>query len=352
MLFANLLAQRPRRASLKWSHKTAHLLMACVGVSLFGLVGCGDSQDTGATNGGSTEAKLRLAVIPKGTSHEFWKSVHFGAEKAASELGNVEIIWRGPVVESDTGSQIEVVKSMITSQVDGIVLAPNQKGGLVDAVNEAIGEGVPVVIFDSGLDEGPEIVSYVATDNYKGGILAAEEMAKAISEEGNVILLRYIAGSESTEQREQGFLDGLKKYPNITVVSSDERGGDNATASKEKVGQLLQLHGEELKGIFAVCEPNANGTLEALRDAGLNEKVKFIAFDPSDALIEAMQDGSCSGIILQDPVQMGYQSVKTLVAAIGGADAEAFISTGEYVATPGNMNDERTQELLKPSIVE
>ena len=241
---------------------------------------------------------------------------------------------------------------MITSQVDGIVLAPNQKGGLVDAVNEAIGEGVPVVIFDSGLDEGPEIVSYVATDNYKGGILAAEEMAKAISEEGNVILLRYIAGSESTEQREQGFLDGLKKYPNITVVSSDERGGDNATASKEKVGQLLQLHGEELKGIFAVCEPNANGTLEALRDAGLNEKVKFIAFDPSDALIEAMQDGSCSGIILQDPVQMGYQSVKTLVGAIGGADAEAFISTGEYVATPGNMNDERTQELLKPSIVE
>ena len=352
MLFANLLAQRPRRASLKWSHKTAHLLMACVGVSLFGLVGCGDSQDTGATTGGSTDAKLRLAVIPKGTSHEFWKSVHFGAEKAASELGNVEIIWRGPVVESDTGSQIEVVKSMITSQVDGIVLAPNQKGGLVDAVNEAIGEGVPVVIFDSGLDEGPEIVSYVATDNYRGGILAAEEMAKAISEEGNVILLRYIAGSESTEQREQGFLDGLKKYPNITVVSSDERGGDNATASKEKVGQLLQLHGEELKGIFAVCEPNANGTLEALRDAGLNEKVKFIAFDPSDALIEAMHDGSCSGIILQDPVQMGYQSVKTLVAAIGGADAEAFISTGEYVATPGNMNDERTQELLKPSIVE
>ena len=352
MLFANSLAQCPRKASLTWSHKPGHLLMACVGLALFGLVGCGDSQDTGAATGGTTETKLRLAVIPKGTSHEFWKSVHFGAEKAASELGNVEIIWRGPVVESDTGSQIEVVKSMITSQVDGIVLAPNQKGGLVDAVNEAIGEGVPVVIFDSGLDEGPEIVSYVATDNYKGGILAAEEMAKAIDEEGNVILLRYIAGSESTEQREQGFLDGLKKYPNITVVSSDERGGDNATASKEKVGQLLQLHGEELKGVFAVCEPNANGTLEALRDAGLNEKVKFIAFDPSDALIEAMQDGSCSGIILQDPVQMGYQSVKTLVAAIGGAEAEAFISTGEYVATPENMNDERTQELLKPSIVE
>ena len=136
-------------------------------------------------------------------------------KKRQTELGNVEIIWRGPVVESDTGSQIEVVKNMITMQVDGIVLAPNQKGGLVDAVDESIGEGIPVVIFDSGLDEGPEIVSYVATDNYKGGQMAAKQMATAIGDKGNVILLRYIAGSESTEQREAGFpgwAQGLPKH--------------------------------------------------------------------------------------------------------------------------------------------
>lgn len=291
-------------------------------------------------------------MIPKGTSHEFWKSVHYGAEQAARELGNVEIIWRGPVVESDTGSQIEVVKNMVTMQVDGIVLAPNQKGGLVDAVEESVSEGIPVVIFDSGLDEGPQIVSYVATDNYKGGKMAAEQMAKAIGKQGNVILLRYLAGSESTEQREQGFLDGLQDYPQIKVVSSDQRGGDNATSSKEKVDQLLQIHGRDLAGIFAVCEPNANGTLEALRNAGLNQKVKLIAFDPSDALIEALTDGSCSGIVLQDPVQMGYQSVKTLVAAINGTAAETFLSTGEYVATPENMNEDRMRSLLKPAIVE
>ncbi|MGI9445527.1 MAG: substrate-binding domain-containing protein, partial [Rubripirellula sp.] len=262
------------------------------------------------------------------------------------------IIWRGPVVESDTGSQIEVVKNMITMQVDGIVLAPNQKGGLVDAVDESIGEGIPVVIFDSGLDEGPEIVSYVATDNYKGGQMAAKQMATAIGDKGNVILLRYIAGSESTEQREQGFLDGLKDYPNIKVVSSDQRGGDNTTSSKEKVDQLLQTYGDDLAGIFAVCEPNANGTLESLRNAGLNKKVKLIAFDPSDALTEALTDGSCSGIIIQDPVQMGYQAVKTMVGSINGEKAEAFISTGEYVATPENMNDEESLRLLKPSILE
>ena len=295
---------------------------------------------------------MRIAVIPKGTSHEFWKSVHYGAEKAAQEIGGVEVIWRGPVVESDTGSQIEVVKYMITMQVDGIVLAPNQKGGLVDAVDEAVSEGIPVVIFDSGLDPGPELVSYVATDNYKGGQLAADQMAEAIGEKGNVILLRYLAGSESTEQREQGFLDGLEKYPDINVVSSDQRGGDNATSSKEKVDQLLQLYGQDLAGIFAVCEPNANGTLEALRNAGVNKQVKMIAFDPSDALIEALRDGSCSGIVLQDPVQMGYQSVKTLVAALDGQEAEDFISTGEYVATPENMDEPRMKELLQPAIIE
>ncbi|MAI34582.1 MAG: sugar ABC transporter substrate-binding protein [Planctomycetaceae bacterium TMED240] len=345
---------------LGWSTQTVYRFLQA-NVFVLGLIlvafviGCGPSAEPIATNsgGGAQETKsLRIAVIPKGTSHEFWKSVHFGAQKAADELGNIEIIWRGPVVESDTGSQIEVVKNMITMQVDGIVLAPNQKGGLVDAVDESIGEGIPVVIFDSGLDEGPEIVSYVATDNYKGGQMAAKQMATAIGDKGNVILLRYIAGSESTEQREQGFLDGLEDYPNIKVVSSDQRGGDNTTSSKEKVDQLLQTYGDDLAGIFAVCEPNANGTLESLRNAGLNKKVKLIAFDPSDALTEALTDGSCSGIIIQDPVQMGYQAVKTIVGSINGEKAEPFISTGEYVATPENMNDEESLRLLKPSILE
>lgn len=330
-------------------HPAVRILLLCLLAGPLVVVGCKSSSETESTADG--KPLLRIAVIPKGTSHEFWKSVHFGADKAARELGNVEIVWRGPVVESDTGSQIEVVKNMITRQVDGIVLAPNQKGGLVDAVDEAISEGIPVVIFDSGLDRGPEIVSYVATDNFKGGQMAADQMAAAIGEQGNVILLRYLAGSESTEQREEGFLEGLKKYPEIRVVSSGQYAGDNATSAKEKVDQLLQIYGDELAGIFAVCEPNANGTLEALRNAGLNKQVKLIAFDPSDALIEALKDGSCSGIVLQDPVQMGYQSVLALIAAIRGESVEPFISTGEYVATPENMDEEPIRGLLHPELM-
>tara|TARA_R110002073_G_scaffold6540_9_gene38478 strand:+ start:12215 stop:13267 length:1053 start_codon:yes stop_codon:yes gene_type:complete len=323
-------------------------------IALLLIVGCGrsDTQSDATTSGAGDGQKLRIAVIPKGTSHKFWKSVHLGAKRAADEIGNVEIIWRGPVVESDTGSQIEVVKNMITMQVDGIALAPNQKGGLVDAVEEAIGEGIPVVIFDSGLDKGPEIVSYVATDNFKGGELAADQMAKAIGEKGNVILLRYLAGSESTERREEGFLEGIKKYPYIKVVSSDEFAGDNATGSKEKVDQLLQIHGKDLSAIFAVCEPNANGALESLRNAGLTDKVKLIAFDPSDALIEGMRDGSCGGIVLQNPIEMGYQSVMSLVKNMRGEEVPAFQSTGEYVATPLNMDEPEIKKLLNPEMVQ
>jgi ribose transport system substrate-binding protein len=327
----------------------AGLCLACSSVIL--SPGCNSRSDTSAGTD-PQQAGLRIAVIPKGTSHEFWKSVHFGAVKAAQEIGNVEIIYRGPVVESDTGSQIEVVKNMITMGVDGICLAPNQKGGLVDAVEEAIASGIPVVIFDSGLDEGPEIVSYVATDNFKGGQLAAKQMAAAIGGRGNVILLRYMAGSESTEQREEGFLAGIKEFPDIVVVESNQYGGDNATKAKERVDQLLQIHGAELAGLFAVCEPNANGALEAIKNAGLDQQVKLIGFDSSASLVTALAEGTCGGIVLQDPIQMGYQSVMTMVRALQGEKQPAYQSTGEYVATPENAQEPEIQELLKPEILE
>lgn len=332
---------------LKMSSLT--LLLTFWSVTVGVMAGCGSGD--GKVNSSGAKA-LRIAVIPKGTTHEFWKSVHYGAEKAAKELGNVEILWRGPVLESDTSSQIEVVKNMISKGVDGIVLAPNQKDSLVDVVQQSIDEDIPVVIFDSGLASGPKIVSYVATNNFKGGQMAANEMAKALGEKGNVILLRYATGSESTEQREEGFLDAIKNYPNIKVLSSNQFGGDSIISAKERVDQLLLSHQQELSGIFAVCESNAEGTLRALQNAGIDKQVKFIAFDSSHSLNQALKEGSCAGIVLQDPVRMGYESVKALVASIRGEAAEPLISTGEFFASPENLNDQRIQSLLKPPVAD
>ncbi|MGE0758056.1 MAG: substrate-binding domain-containing protein [Pirellulaceae bacterium] len=325
-------------------------------------VGCGGGNGTGGgagadtpagepaagTVGATTGKTLRIAVIPKGASHEFWKSVHAGAEQAAQELGSVEIVWKGPALENDIAGQVEVVKNMVTRQVDAICLAPNSSVALVDAVREANDEGIPVVIFDSGLGEGAEIVAYVATDNERAGQLAAQQLATAIGGKGDVIMLRYSAGSESTEQREKGFLDAISKIADIKVLSSDQYGGTTTKSAMDKAQQLLLRHQDEVDGIFAVCESNCNGTLEALEQSGLAGKVKFVAFDPSERLIAGLSSGKVHGIVLQDPVTMGYLAVKTAVAKLRGEQVEPRVSTGEFVATPENMQTEQYQKLLHP----
>ncbi len=324
----------------------------------FALVtaGCG-TNNTADTKGpgskGSGAKKLQIAVIPKGTTHVFWKSVHAGAEKAAKELGDVEILWKGPLLEDDRDGQISVVQDFVTKKVDGICVAPLDKQALVGPVHEAVDAGIPVVIFDSGLQNESKITSYVATDNRKGGELAAREMAKALGGKGGVIVLRYNAGSESTEQREDGFLEVLaKEFPDIKVLSSDQYAGTKQEESLTKATEVLNKYKDEVNGIFAVCEPNAIGVLGALKETELLGKVKFIAFDPSESLIRAMESGTCHGIVLQDPVTMGYQSVIAMVSKIRGRSVEKRVGTGEFVATPENMKTDEMKKLLAPETFE
>jgi ribose transport system substrate-binding protein len=325
-------------------------------LTLVMAAGCGRSSDPGAGSAdsaaGGSDKLLRIAVIPKGTSHEFWKSVHAGAKQAAQELGNIEIVWQGPAAESSINEQIAIVEGMVVKGVDGIVLAPNHSQSLVPAVQAANDEGIPVVVFDSGLKPGAEIVSYVATDNENGGRMAAQRLAELLGGKGNVVLLRYMPGSESTEMRELGFLEKLKEYPDIKVISSDQHAEDTTATAKAKAEQLLLQFKGEIDGIFAVCEPNANGTLLALEGQDLAGKVKFIAFDPSDQLIQGLHDESVHGIVLQDPVQMGYLAVKAMAQHLRGQAVEKRIPTGEYVATLENLESEQIQKLLSPEQLE
>lgn len=309
-------------------------------------VGCVSSSSTP-----DGKKKLRIAVVPKGTAHEFWKSIHAGAQKAAEERG-VEIIWKGPQIENDTAGQINTVRDFITKGVDGICLAPNHSQSLVEVVEEASLSDIPVVVFDSGLAEGAKFLSYVATNNFHGGELAAQTLAQAIGEKGDVILLRYRAGSESTEQREEGFLAEIKKYPDIRVVSSDQYGEATTQEALEKSSQLLLKYGDKIQGVFAVNESNCNGMLEALQNSGHAGKVKFVAFDPSEKLIAGLQEGTVHGIVLQDPVSMGYQAVCTLVDHLAGKEVPDQVPTGEYVATRENIESADSQRLLHPKMVE
>lgn len=325
------------------------LLLTLIGAIT--IAGCESSKkDSGPSDAASSKktGKLRLAVIPKGTSHQFWQSVHAGAEAGAQEVGNVEVLWKGPESEGDTAGQINVVRNFITNGVDGIILAPNHSQSLMAVVEEANAEKIPVAIFDSGLGKGPSIVSYVATNNQHGGQLAAQRLAESIGHKGKVILLRYKPGSESTEQRETGFLEEMAKEKEIEVISSDQYAGTTPEEAMAKATQLLNKYRDEVNGIFAVCEPNCNGTLEALKQTGLAGKVQFVAFDPSESLIQGLNDKSVAGIVLQDPYEMGRQSVIALVKHIKGEPVEPVIATGEYVATGENKDSDPINRLLKP----
>ncbi|HEY0982414.1 ABC transporter substrate-binding protein [Schlesneria sp.] len=330
-------------------------IFACSFLCLALLMGCADQASTtgldsaGKGAGSKGSGTLQIAVIPKGTTHVFWKSVHAGAVKAAKDLGDVEILWKGPLLENDRDGQINVVQDFIANRVDGIVLAPLDKQALIGPVKDSKEAGIPVAIFDSALQDESAIVTYVATDNYKGGELAARHMAQVLGGKGNVILLRYNAGSESTEQREEGFLTTLnEQFPDVKVLSSDEYAGTTPEQSLDKATQILTNYKDRVDGIFAVCEPNANGVLIALKETQLSGKVKFIAFDSSEELIRAMSDGVCHGIVLQDPITMGYESVQAIVKSIRGESVQKRIGTGEFLATPENMKTPEMEKLLNP----
>ena len=295
-----------------------------------------------------------IAVIPKGTTHEFWKAIHAGANKAQQELSEagtkVEVIWKGPLREDDRDQQIQVVENFISKRVSGIVLAPLDSKALVQPVATAARAKVPVVIFDSDLNSD-KYVSFVATDNHKGGVLAGEQMGQLLGGKGNVILLRYQVGSASTEAREAGFLDAMKKFPGIKIISSDQHAGATRELCYQAAQNLLNRYGKEVNGIFGPCEPVANGIIMALRNAGkAGGAVKVIGFDAGTQTIEAMKKGDVQGIIVQNPVRMSYLAVKTMVEHLQGKPVEKRIDTGVYVVTPQNMDTPEMKELLYPSL--
>jgi ribose transport system substrate-binding protein len=225
------------------------------------------------TSGGSLSAvkgkKWRVIVIPKGTTHEFWMTLHAGAKKAAGDLGNVEVIWQGPQKEDDRVQQIQLVQNAIAAGVDGIVLAPLDREALVESVEAAAAKGIPVLIFDSALDS-KKMISYVATNNYHGGVLAAQRLGQLLKGEGRVILLRYAVGSESTEQREKGFTDTLtKEFPKIKLISDTEYAGPTSDSAQQKAQSLVTRFRGQVDAIFCPNESSAFGMLRALDGAGM-----------------------------------------------------------------------------------
>ena len=319
------------------------LALAAISLSLFG---CDKSAPT-STNAKPGEKKLRIAVIPKGTTHFHWKSVEAGARKAGEELG-VEIVWKGPIGENDRSQQIAIVEQFVSEGLDGIAVAPLDDVALVRPLRAAMDKKIPVVIFDSGLkgELGKEYVSYVATNNKLGGVMAGEKFARVMGGKGKAMLLRYMEGSASTVEREAGFLEALAKHPEITLISSNRYLG--ATAAEAQTNALNMIDQiKEADGVFASNESATFGLLLALRQNSLAGKIKVVGFDSSDALLEAMRKGELQATIAQNPIKMGYECVKTLVAAIRGQPFEKSIDSGAMLLTPANLDSPEVKALLR-----
>jgi ribose transport system substrate-binding protein len=308
-----------------------------------------------AANLGAAERSYTIAVIPKGTTHEFWKSINAGAFKARDELAaqgiKADVIWKGPLKEDDRDQQIQTIENFTTRRVSGIVLAPLDSQAMVRPVNNAIRAKVPVVIFDSGL-KSENYVSFVATDNYKGGVLAAQHLGKMLAGKGNVILLRYAVGSASTEEREAGFVDTLKKeFPEIKLISSDQYAGPTRETAYQASQNLLNRFGRDVNGVFAPCEPPTIAMTKALRDLGkAGGKVKMVGFDAGSQSVADLKRGDVQGLVVQNPVFMGYKGVMTMVEHLQGKKVEKRIDTGVVLVTPENAEQPEIKELLYPPL--
>jgi ribose transport system substrate-binding protein len=295
--------------------------------------GCGQQQ------------KKRIAVIPMGRAHLYWQSIHAGAVAAAREL-NVDIVWNGPATETDYSGQLQIADAMINQRVDAIAIAPIDRTAMVSVVERAAREKIPVVIFDSGINT-ENILAQVSTDNYRGGVLGAERIGKILGGKGKVAMVAVQPGSASTMLREQGFEETIAKtFPGIQIV--DKRYGMADFAKSLAAAENMLTAHPDMNALFASNESSTVGAAQALK--GRKGHVLLVGFDSSPTLLEDLQSGLIDSLVVQDPFQMGYNSVQAAVKKLRGGTPEKLQNMPPLLVTKDNLNDPAVQKQLKPDL--
>ncbi len=293
----------------------------------------------------NSSKKRRIAVVPKATSHIFWLTVHSGAEAAGQKFG-VDVIWNGPPAETEYDRQMQIVDSMIAQHVDGLAVAAAERNALNRSLDRAAQLGIPVTVFDSGVDS-TNYMTFLATDNYEAGRMGARELARLVGAKGTVAMLMHAPGSASTMDRERGFDDVMKtEFPQLAVVAR-QFGMSDRSKAMGAAENILTAH-PDLNGMFASSEPSSIGASLALKSRSLSGKVKFVAFDSSDSLIEDLKGGTIDAMVVQDPFKMGFEAVKTLVDKLNGATPSKRIDLPARVVHKADLDKPDVHELLYP----
>ncbi len=293
------------------------------------------------------ERKKRIAVIPKGTSHLFWLSVQAGAMAAGKEFG-VDVLWNGPAQETEYARQLQILDSMIAQHVDGIAVAASERKALLQSLDRAAAQSIPVVVFDSGVD-GENYLSFIATNNYEAGKMAGRELGRLLNGSGDVAMVMHAPGSASTMDRERGFQDVIaQELPKIRVVATQFGLSDRAKA-RAAAENILTAH-PKLDGIFASSEPSSVGTALAVDGRGLTGKLKFVAFDSSDSMIEDLKDGTIDAMVVQDPFKLGFEAVRILVDKLRGVTPQKRIDLSARVIQKTELDKPEVRALLSPDL--
>lgn len=287
-----------------------------------------------------------VGVIPKGASHQFWLTVQAGAIEAGREYG-LEIEWNAPTLEIDRARQIDIMQSMITRRLAGIAIAPVDRKALVAVIERASAAGIPVTVYDSDVDTEKRL-TYVATDNREAGRMAARRMGEVLGGKGKVLIVGFMPGSASTMEREEGFIEEMKKsHPQIQVLDV-QFGMANRAKAMAVTENALSAH-KDLAGIFADNESSLAGAVQALKSRG-NKAAKLVGIDASEQLISDLKQGWIDSLIVQDPFRMGYESVKAIGESRKGAKVSPRLDLEARLVLVSDLEDQKVQELLFPKL--
>lgn len=288
-----------------------------------------------------------IGVVPKATSHLFFLAVHAGVNKAARDAG-VEVLWNGPNEETDHARQIQIVDSMVTRRVDALAISATDERALATPVERAIKAGIPVAVFDSGVNvEG--YVTFVATDNYAAGCTAARLMNQLCGGSGDVGVVMHKPGGTSTMLRESGFDETIAREAAGLRVVARQYGMSDRAKARAVAENILTAH-PRISGLFASSEASSLGAIQAVAGRGLGGKVKVITFDTSDSHIEALQRGIIDAMLVQDSFRLGYQAVKALVDKLEGRTPSRRLDVPAVVVRRADLGSPETMALLKPRL--
>lgn len=315
------------------------------------VMGCADNSSprsggSGADDGPSRSPQRSIVMIPKATQSVFWNIVHRGAKQAADEF-HVNLIWKGPTSEGDRAAQKQLLQQFTNQGVDGILLAPTDSRALSADAAAAMAKDVPVIIFDSGIagEVGKDYLSFVATDNSAAGRLGGKHLASLIGKGGKAVLLRHMEGHESTGKREEGALEELKAA-GIEMLADNRYAGASAGDAQTTAMNMIDVL-REAGGVFASNQTASEGLILAMRQTNLIGKVKFVGFDSSPLLIESLRTGEIDALVVQDPVSIGYASVKSMVEHLDGKPVEPLVNTAVHLVTRENMDSAEIKPLLE-----